>query len=70
MPGSAALYLGTNGVNPDQKASLTERFELTERGRFVQIRVTNSTGRLTVRSIAVEAQVEDHGLGTITYRGN
>jgi hypothetical protein len=70
MPGSAELDLGTNGVNPDQKASLTERFPLTERGRYVQLRLTNTTGRLTVRALGVEAQLADRSLGTTPYQGN
>lgn len=68
---SHELVLGTNGVNPDAKASITEVFEMTERGRFAQIRVLNTTGRLTVRTLAVEAQVDDRvGSGTVPYRGN
>ncbi len=70
MSGSAALDLGTNGVNPDQKASLTERFGLTERGRFIQLRITNTTGRLTVRATRVAADVQDRSIGTIPYQGS
>jgi hypothetical protein len=65
MAGSADLILGTNGVNPDKKASATECFGLDERGRYVQIRVLNATGRLTVRAISIEARRDDVMEGTI-----
>ena len=65
MAGSADLYLGTNGVNPDKKASVTECFALGEEGRYVQIRIVNTTGRLTVRAISIEARRADTREGTI-----
>jgi hypothetical protein len=55
MSGSAAISLGANGVNPDMKASISEVFSLSERGRYIQIRVRNTQGQLIVRSISVEA---------------
>lgn len=69
MPGSASITLGTNGVNPDKKASLTERFGLEESGRYLQLRITNTTGRLTVRSTRVSAIVVDRTIGTTGYQG-
>lgn len=69
MSGSASLALGTNGVNPDKKASLTERFPLGETGRFVQLRILNTTGRLTLRSTRVSAIVRDRTTGTHPYQG-
>jgi hypothetical protein len=67
MPGSAELVLGTNGVNPDKKASITEVFSLNEKGRYVQLRVTNANGRLTVRALGVEAKRADTREGTISH---
>lgn len=69
MSGSAALTLGTNGINPDKKASLTERFGLEESGRYIQLRITNTTGRLTVRAVRVQAIVRDNTIGTQPYQG-
>lgn len=70
MSGSASIALGANGINPDQKASLTERFACTESGRYLQVRITNVTGRLTVRSVRVQATVRDNTIGQIPYQGN
>lgn len=64
MSGSAELILGTNGVNPDLKAGVREAFLLEERGNYVQIRVVNTTGRLTVRAIGVEAARDEQTEGT------
>lgn len=67
MAGSAELVLGTNGVNPDKKASVSEVFSLNERGRYVQLRITNTNGRLTVRALGVEAQRAEAREGTISH---
>jgi hypothetical protein len=67
MPGSAELVLGTNGVNPDKKASVSEVFSLNERGRYLQLRITNTNGRLTVRALSVEAKRADTREGTISH---
>lgn len=64
MSGSAGIVLGTNGINPDKKASVSESFSLTEQGRYVQIRVTNTTGRITIRSIGIQANPGTRSLGT------
>lgn len=69
MPGSASITLGTNGINPDKKASLTERFGVEESGRYLQLRITNTTGRLTLRSTRVQAIVRDNTIATQTYQG-
>ena len=67
MAGSAELVLGTNGVNPDKKASITEVFSLNEKGRYLQLRITNAEGRLTVRALSVEASRADVREGTISH---
>jgi hypothetical protein len=56
VSGSADLDLGPGGLNPERKAAVREAFALDERGQFVQIRITNRHGRITVRSTGIEAR--------------
>lgn len=66
MSGSAELILSQNGLDPDLKAAVHEVFELGGAGRYVQIRIVNTTGRMTVRAVGVQAQEGERGTATFT----
>lgn len=60
------FMVGTNGVNPDQTQESTEklRFTLQCRGKQVQLRIVTTRGRVTLKSVQVEALPADRTMGS------
>ena len=50
------LWLGADGVNPDQHQTYVHRVPVSERGLWLQLDITNTTGRLELIASALEAQ--------------